>query len=211
MCEEICDILKEQCYNKKCCKIFRRIFEFICLVIGTILLGLAINSWDYVNYFIFLSIYGPIFYMIYYFPRCCLDSDCLEKSYKCKRNIYFVIMLDGILFIIFIFVIIVWAIVNLAKVKKTKEKVNREVEPYKIEEGEYGSFLAMNIFGLLFVLYGISSIVLEVKIFKDEFLYYKLKVKNDEKEKEKENNNNNNNGDNLDQVEEIKIENYSNK
>ena len=188
MCEDCCDCIIDICCTKKSCNIFRRIFEFILLVIGSILSGLAISSVDYIGYFIFLSIYGPIFYVIYYFPRCFLKSDCCDKCYKGKRNVYFCIILNASLFIIFIFVIIVWDIVTLIRVKKTDEKVDREKDKYKIESEAYGSFLAMGIIGLIFVTLGISSIVYEIKDFKEEFLYYKnLVKKNEEREREKEN------------------------
>ena len=195
-----CDCLIENCVNKKCCKITRRIFEFIFLVIGTILLGLAINSLNYIGYFLFLSVYGPFFYVIYYFPRCWLDSDCLDKSYKCKRNTYFIIVLNGILFIIFIFVIVVWGIVNLIKVKKPEEQLDKDKEQYEADVLAYRNCLVMSIFGLIFVLFGISSIYLEIKIFIKEFLYFE-----EEEEKEK----NKNDVENIDVVEVINVQNIN--
>ena len=168
----------------KCCTFFRRISEFILLVIGTILSGLAIGSVAYIDYFIFLAIYGPIFYVLYYFPRFFLNSDCCDNCYIAKRNIYFFIMLNASLFIIFIFVIIVWDIVILIKVKKTEEKVNREIDKYKVKSEEYGSFLAFGILGLIFVTAGVGSITIDMKYFYEEFLYYKNLVKINQREEE---------------------------
>ena len=209
MCQEICDGLKEWCFDKTCVKIIRRIFEFIFLVIGTILLGLVIGSESYISYFIFLSIYGPFFYIIYYFPRCCLNSDCLDKCYKCKRNTYFLILFNASLFIIFIFAIIIWGIVNLSKYQKTNEKFDREKEPFKIDPDSYKSLLAEAIFGFIFTLFGMSSIVLEINYFKKEFLYYKSRVESDEKEKEKKalEENKENKIRNKDEIEVISVEN----
>ena len=184
MCEDCWEFIVEKCCTKKCCKIFRRIFEIILLVIGSILSGLCISSVDYIGYFIFLAIYGPIFYIIYYFPRCFLNSDCCDKCYRGKRNVYFCIILNASLFIVFISVIIIWDIVTLIRVKKTDEKVDREVDKYKIESGAYKSFLAMGIIGLIFVAAGIGSISIDLKDFIEEYSYYKNRVKKEEREKE---------------------------
>ena len=195
-CNSICDCLCEKCCNKKCCHIFRRIFEIIFLIIGAILLSFTISPFNSTDYFIFLGIYSPIFYFLYYFPRLFLNSDCCSQNYKCKRNTYFFFVLISSLFLIFVFVIIIWGIVILIKVKKTDETdetdeidetdetVDNEKDKYKIESKEYGSFLATGIIGLIFVIIGISSIVYEIKSFYNEFLDYKYIVQKNEKEKE---------------------------
>ena len=124
MCEEYYDCLLELCFRKKCLKIFRRIFEVIFIILGTILIGLGINFRDIeegsLGYIIFLAIYYPFFYALYYFPRCCLDSDCLDRKYKCKRNTYIFLAVNGILFIIFFSVLIIWSIAKMSKYKRTK-------------------------------------------------------------------------------------------